>query len=114
LEIVKDVAPTQVLVGQEVTYTMSVINLGPDRSEPTGVADLLPPQVEYGYDTCGGSVAGANPTDRPFTLPDGTPFTLPAGTYWVVRVGVLPPLETRLCQLTVRVLQGGAAIPDWA
>jgi uncharacterized repeat protein (TIGR01451 family) len=114
LEIVKDVAPTQVLVGDQVTYTMSVINLGPDRSQPGGVADLLPPQVEYVSDTCGGRLAPANPSDLPFTLPNGMPFTLPAGQYWVVRVPALPPLETLLCQLTVRVLQAGTDITNYA
>jgi uncharacterized repeat protein (TIGR01451 family) len=111
LELVKDVAPTEVLVGDQVTYTLSATNLGPDRSEATGVVDLLPPEVSYVSDTCDGSLHNANPA--PITLPNRT-VDLPAGTYWVWRLGELRPERTQTCQITVTVLQPGEDILNQA
>ena len=103
LEIVKDVAPTQVLVGDQVTYTLSTTNLGPERSQPTAVVDLLPPEVAYVSDTCDGSLHNVDPA------PIG-PIDLPAGTYWTWRIGELRPERTVTCLITVRVVQPGDAI----
>jgi uncharacterized repeat protein (TIGR01451 family) len=111
LEIVKDVAPTQVLVGGQVTYTLSATNLGPDRSEAAAVVDLLPPEVSYVSDTCDGSLHNVDPL--PITLPNRT-VDLPAGTYWVWRIGELRPERTVTCQITVRVLQPGDSIVNTA
>jgi uncharacterized repeat protein (TIGR01451 family) len=108
VEIVKDVAPAQVLVGAEVTYTLSMTNLGPERSERAGVADLLPPEVAYVSDTCDGRMHNVDPA--PIALPSG-PVDLPAGAYWIRgAIPELPPDETVTCQITVRVLQAGEAI----
>jgi uncharacterized repeat protein (TIGR01451 family) len=111
LEIVKDVAPTEVLVGDQVTYTLNATNLGPDRSEAAAVVDLLPPEVAYVSDTCDGSLHNVDPA--PITLPNRT-VDLPAGTYWVWRLGELRPERTRTCQITVRVLQPGDSILNTA
>jgi uncharacterized repeat protein (TIGR01451 family) len=111
LEIVKDVAPKQVLVGDQVSYTLTVTNLGPEQSEPGGVADLLPPQVAYVSDTCGGSLHNVNPP--PLTLPSGGAVDLPAGTYWVKKIPVLRPLDAVTCQIAVRVLQPGTSITNY-
>jgi uncharacterized repeat protein (TIGR01451 family) len=107
LEIVKDVAPTQVLVGGEVTYTLNATNLGPDRSEATAVVDLLPPEVAYVSDTCDGSLHNADPA--PINRPAGS-VDLPAGSYWVWRIGEMRPERTRTCQITVTVVQPGEDI----
>jgi uncharacterized repeat protein (TIGR01451 family) len=107
LELVKDVAPTQVLVGDQVTYTLNATNLGPDRSEETAVVDLLPPEVAYVSDTCDGSLHNVDPAPVEAA---GRTVDLPAGTYWVWRVGELRPERTVTCQITVRVLAPGDAI----
>ena len=112
LEIVKGVAPTQVLVGDQVTYTLNVTNLGPEQSEPGGVADLLPPEVAYVSDTCHGSLHNVNPP--PLGLSSGGVLDLPAGTYWVTRIPALRPLDAVTCQITVRVLAPGNAIRNFA
>jgi len=112
LEIVKAVAPTQVLVGDQVKYTLTVTNLGPEESEPGGVADLLPTEVAYVSDTCGGSLHDINPP--PLGLPTGGTIDLPEGTYWVTRIPALRPLDAVTCQITVRVLQPGDAITNYA
>ena len=112
LEIVKDVAPTQVLVGDQVTYTLNVTNLGPEQSEPGGVADLLPPKVAYVSDTCGGSLHNVDPP--PLGLSSGGVVDLPAGTYWVTQIPALRPLDAVTCQITVRVLQPGDSIRNFA
>jgi uncharacterized repeat protein (TIGR01451 family) len=104
LELVKDVSPTEVLVGDQVTYTLNATNLGPERSEAIGVVDLLPPEVAYVSDTCDGSLHNADPA--PFNVPAG-PIDLPAGTYWVWRIGELRPDRTVTCQVTVRVVAPG-------
>jgi uncharacterized repeat protein (TIGR01451 family) len=107
LEIVKDVAPTKVLVGGQVTYTLNATNLGPDRSETTAVVDLLPPEVAYVSDTCNGSLHNVDPA--PINTAGG-PVDLPPGTYWVWQLGELRPEHSLTCQITVTVLQAGDAI----
>jgi uncharacterized repeat protein (TIGR01451 family) len=107
LEIVKDVFPTKVVVGDQVKYTLSATNLGPERSEAAAVFDLLPPEVAYVSDTCGGSVHNADPA--PITVA-GRSVDLPAGTYWIWQIGEMRPEHTETCQITVTVLQAGDAI----
>jgi uncharacterized repeat protein (TIGR01451 family) len=107
LELVKDVAPTEVLVGDQVTYTLNATNLGPDRSETTAVFDLLPPEVAYVSDTCDGSLHNADPA--PITV-GGRTVDLPAGNYWVWQIGEMRPERTRTCQVTVTVVAPGEDI----
>jgi uncharacterized repeat protein (TIGR01451 family) len=111
LELVKDVAPTEVLVGDPVTYTLNATNLGPDRSEATAVFDLLPPEVAYVSDTCDGSLHNVDPA--PITVA-GRTVDLPAGNYWVWRVGELRPDRTVTCQITVTVVAPGEEIVNRA
>lgn len=112
LEIVKDVAPTLVLVGDQVKYTLTVTNLGPEESEQGEVADLLPAEVAYVSDTCGGSLHNVNPP--PLGLPGGGTIDLPAGTYWVKPIPRLRPKDAVTCQITVKVLAPGTSIINYA
>ena len=61
LEITKDASPTDVLVGDQVTYSVTLENLGPDDAAGAVVADNLPAEVEYVSDTCGGVVLDFEP-----------------------------------------------------
>ncbi|MEZ4914032.1 MAG: DUF11 domain-containing protein [Chitinophagales bacterium] len=47
LELTKVVNQTQVQVGDEITYTLSIINKGPDAATGVSVYDMLPVGLEY-------------------------------------------------------------------
>ena len=55
LTIQKVASPTSATVGDQVTYTLTVNNLGPDAGTGVVVTDPLPAQVSYVSDTCGGA-----------------------------------------------------------
>jgi uncharacterized repeat protein (TIGR01451 family) len=106
LEIVKDADPTEVLVGENVTYSLAATNLGPDDAGATFVADVLPPQVSYVSDNCGGVL-------RPGVSPD-PPLPPINGTLWTWAVGELDFGDEVMCEIAVKVLQPGEEITNIA
>ncbi|HEY7524848.1 MAG TPA: DUF11 domain-containing protein, partial [Candidatus Limnocylindrales bacterium] len=107
LELVKRAVPRNVLVGDRAIYAITVTNLGPDRAEEVAVVDLLPPEVAYVSDTCGGSVHAADPPTIGST-------DLPAGNYWVWQIGDMYNQRTTTCFIMVQVIQAGTAIRNVA
>ena len=59
LELTKDVDPSQVEVGEETTFTISVVNQGPDDATGVVVTDTLPAGLTYVSDNAGGAYDGA-------------------------------------------------------
>ncbi len=59
LELTKDVDPAQVEVGEETTFTISVVNQGPDDATGVVVTDTLPAGLTYVSDNAGGAYDGA-------------------------------------------------------
>ncbi len=55
LELTKDVAPGSVQVGEQTTFTISVINKGPDDATGVEVTDTLPTGLTYVSDNAGGA-----------------------------------------------------------
>ncbi len=55
LELTKDVAPASVQVGEQTTFTISVINQGPDDATGVEVTDTLPAGLTYVSDNAGGA-----------------------------------------------------------
>ncbi|MEM7480512.1 MAG: DUF11 domain-containing protein [Acidobacteriota bacterium] len=71
-------------VGGQIVYTLTVTNNGPDDASNVVVTDVLPPEVTYNSDDCGGS--------------DVPPFT------W--NVGALANGATAVCNVTVDINPG--------
>jgi uncharacterized repeat protein (TIGR01451 family) len=59
LELTKDVAPAAVLVGEQTTFTVSVVNQGPDIATGVVVTDTLPAGLTYVSDNAGGAFDSA-------------------------------------------------------
>jgi len=59
LELTKDVAPAAVQVGDETTFTISVVNQGPDDATGVEVTDTLPAGLTYVSDNAGGAYNSA-------------------------------------------------------
>ncbi len=59
LELVKDVTPSAVQVGGETTFTITVVNQGPDDATGVVVTDTLPAGLTYVSDNAGGDYASA-------------------------------------------------------
>jgi len=55
LELTKDVSPPAVQVGEETTFTISVVNQGPDDATGVEVTDTLPAGLTYVSDNAGGA-----------------------------------------------------------
>jgi uncharacterized repeat protein (TIGR01451 family) len=55
LELVKDVSPSAVQVGEETTFTISVVNQGPDDATGVAITDTLPAGLTYVSDDGGGA-----------------------------------------------------------
>ncbi len=55
LELTKDVDPAQVQVGEQTTFTISVVNQGPDDATGVEVTDTLPAGLTYVSDNAGGA-----------------------------------------------------------
>jgi uncharacterized repeat protein (TIGR01451 family) len=55
LELTKDVSPSSVEVGDETTFTISVVNQGPDDATGVVVTDTLPAGLSYVSDNAGGA-----------------------------------------------------------
>ena len=55
LELTKDVAPAAVQVGEETTFTISVVNQGPDDATGVEVTDTLPAGLTYVSDDGAGA-----------------------------------------------------------
>ena len=55
LELTKDVAPASVEVGDETTFTITVVNQGPDDATGVVVTDTLPDGLTYVSDNAGGA-----------------------------------------------------------
>ncbi len=55
LELTKDVDPAQVEVGEETTFTITVVNQGPDDATGVEVTDTLPAGLTYVSDNAGGA-----------------------------------------------------------
>ncbi len=55
LELVKDVAPSQVEVGEETVFTITVVNQGPDDATGVEVTDTLPAGLTYVTDNAAGA-----------------------------------------------------------
>lgn len=70
LEIVKSVAPAQVVPGQSAVYTLGVQNHGPDVADDTVVTDTLPAGVIYVENDCGASWAAPTLTWNVGDMPD--------------------------------------------
>lgn len=88
LEISKDGA----LAGSQIVYTLSVTNNGPDDATGVVVTDMLPAEVAYSSDDCGGM--------------DVPPFT------W--NVGALANGATAVCNVVVDVVGGGDSVSNTA
>jgi uncharacterized repeat protein (TIGR01451 family)/LPXTG-motif cell wall-anchored protein len=85
LAIEKSATPGSVTVGDHVTYTLTVRNLGPSPATGVVVTDPLPAEVGYLSDTCGGA-----------NLPP-----------WTWQIGNLARGETVSCEITVQVTSAG-------
>jgi uncharacterized repeat protein (TIGR01451 family) len=85
LAIEKVVGPASASVGDDVTYTLTVENLGPDDATGVVVTDPLPSQVTYVSDTCVGS-----------NVPP-----------WTWEIGALAADATVTCAITVEVATAG-------
>ena len=106
LQIRKSVSDATPEIGDRITYTLRVTNNGPVNPDTdVVVTDSLPPEGEYVSDDCGGT--------------EGPPWRWEIGDLAddqtvtcriLVGIGELPPRETVVCQLRVRVLQPGDAI----
>jgi len=59
LELTKDVAPAAVQVGEQTTFTVSVVNQGPDAASGVEVTDTLPAGLSYVSDNAGGAYDSA-------------------------------------------------------
>jgi uncharacterized repeat protein (TIGR01451 family) len=59
LELVKDVDPALVEVGAQTTFSISVVNQGPDDATGVVVTDTLPDGLTYVSDNAGGAYDGA-------------------------------------------------------
>ena len=59
LELTKDVAPAAVQVGEETTFTISVVNQGPDDATGVEVTDTLPAGLTYVSDNGAGAYDSA-------------------------------------------------------
>ena len=59
LELNKDVDPSEVEVGDEATFTITVVNQGPDDATGVVVTDTLPAGLSYVSDNAGGAYDGA-------------------------------------------------------
>lgn len=55
LELTQDISTQVVQIGDEVEYTLTITNKGPDDATGVTVLDKLPPGLEYVSDTSGGS-----------------------------------------------------------
>ncbi len=89
-----------------VTYSLTATNLGPDDAGAAAVADVLPPEVAYVSDTCGGVLRpGASPKPPLPPIP---------GTLWTWVVGELANEATATCEITVKVLRPGEEITNIA
>ncbi|MCP3904720.1 MAG: DUF11 domain-containing protein [Planctomycetes bacterium] len=80
VDIVKTHDPDPVVAGTELVITLTVTNNGPSDAQNVVVTDVLPTQVTYLSDSCGGSF-------------DGTTFT------W--NIGTLADEQTVSCDITV-------------
>ncbi len=58
LQLVKSVAPTLVMVGDQATFTLTATNNGPDPANLVEVVDTLPPELVYVSNSCGASFVG--------------------------------------------------------
>ncbi len=67
LEIIKDVYPTTVNLGEETVFTITVNNLGPNDTDNIIVSDILPDGLSY--ITAGGSTGTYNPTTGNWNIP---------------------------------------------
>jgi uncharacterized repeat protein (TIGR01451 family) len=59
LELTKDVDPFEVEVGEQTTFTISVVNQGPDDATGVAVTDTLPAGLTYVSDNAGGAYNAA-------------------------------------------------------
>ncbi len=55
LELTKDVDPAEVEVGEQTTFTITVVNQGPDNATGVEVTDTLPAGLTYVSDNAGGA-----------------------------------------------------------
>lgn len=55
LELTKEVSAAEVLVGETTTFSVSVVNQGPDTATGVTVTDTLPAALTYVSDTAGGA-----------------------------------------------------------
>jgi len=85
LVIEKVASPTSVSVGDDISYTLTLTNLGPDDATGVTVTDDLPDQVGFVSDTCGGE--------------NGPP--------WTSVIGGLAAGESAECTITVRAVSAG-------
>ena len=60
LELIKDVDPAEVEVGEETVFTITVVNQGPDDATGVEVTDTLPTGLTYVADNAGGEYDGAS------------------------------------------------------
>lgn len=67
LELVKDVDPAEVEVGEETTFTITVVNQGPDDATGVAVTDTLPDGLTYVADNAAGAY---DPTTGVWTIGD--------------------------------------------
>jgi uncharacterized repeat protein (TIGR01451 family) len=70
LEITKTDSPDPVITGNDVTYTVTVTNNGPDAATSVTVTDNLPPETTFvSCASTGGGVCGGSGNNRTVTFP---------------------------------------------
>jgi len=81
-----------VLAGSQIIYTLTVTNNGPDDATGVVVTDMLPAEVAFNSDDCGGA--------------DVPP--------WTWNIGALANGASAVCNITVDVIGGGASVSNTA
>ncbi|MFZ5863100.1 MAG: DUF11 domain-containing protein [Nitrospirota bacterium] len=96
LRIVKTDSPDPVVAGNDLTYTLTVTNLGPNSASGVKITDTLPATVTFVSATWGTAAPPASQTN----------CTMSGGTV-TCTIGAMSNGATRVATIVVRPLQGG-------
>ncbi len=92
LELIKTVDQNEVNVGEQITYTITLSNLGPDRAENVTVLDLLPAGLTF---------TGSNTTNGTYNALTG-----------IWNIGLMQASEVFILEITATVDQPGIIINE--